>query len=353
MRLDPRRVMFLCSAHGRMPQQFLYSANVATVFQQAAGESVTEPMRSGVHVGDLADPLDGAPEIASDRCWLGFASPEKVIGVGGRQCAEFASNLGRQLDLKRQTSLLHAEKEIVVGAQAGTFQDRRIGTPQAAVEQQQQEGTSTAADVWRLIGIVARYLVASRKHCIDLLLRVRHSGRLIDSRGRNRLHGIFGEQFSLAAPLEEEPKVFQFLSLRGRRDIAQHAPLGYGVSRDLRQRNIWKCSQRSTVAGDGGLADVARRALSQIFSGELLDRLALGLIRWSRERQCADLANRLIPIVGTEAAPPALSAKSSIGPYGAGAECVVLSFALMLARFKMPTIRCDAHRSDVTPIAFS
>lgn len=348
MRLNPRRVMFFGGPNAGMAQQLLDGANIVPMLQQATGKRIAEAMGGSVYVGNFSDALDRAPKISGNGCGLGLSAPEEVVGVFSRQRSQLTRDIGRQVHFQRNAGFLKPQEKVVVGAECGSLEYRGVGSAKPAVQQQEQEASSATADVRCFLGIIATDLLARGQQCLHLILGVGHRRHLIDARRRNAFKRIIRQEFSLAAPAKEEPQVLQFLALCGRRDVAKHAPLGNDLRGDLRQLHIRQRGERASIAFDGGLADVAGRAFRQVFGGDLLERFALRRLAGSRERQGANLANSLLPIVGLQAAPPALAAERSIAPDRAGAEREILPLVAALAGLQVATVRRDCHRIDIS-----
>ncbi len=339
MTLDPRRIVLLGCSHGRMSEQLLHRAYVGAVLQQTTRERIAKAMRRGVDARDLAQALNGAPQVTNDGRGFAAAGPEKVLGIVGGQTGKLVGYRCGELHLQRNARLLRTKREAIVSRQGASTENGGVRPAKAGMQQQQNEGPGQASDVTDLGGIIAGNLIARGQQPVNLVLAIGHGGNLIDARRTNACSGVLTDEFSPDAPAEEEAEMFQFLSLCRWSDLPFCAPCGDVCRGDMIKAHRGEGSEGSPVAGDSGSADVARLAISKVacrgFSHGEAARCGRGLANLDGH----EAANRLVPVVRSErAADGSADSHSPVAPNGAGTERVVLPLPAEFAASQMPAV---------------
>ena len=348
MGLDPRSVMLLGRADGRMSEELLHRADVGSIFKQAARERVAEAVRSCMDAGDRAEALDRSPQISARGCRLGVPAPKEVLGVLARQPAEFRRDQWRQLHRKPHPGFFDAEGKPSIRIERGASQHRSVAPPKTGVEQQQDIASRPCANVRGLGRIAACNLVAGHKKRVDLFLTEGHGNGRVDARQFDTRCGILIDQFLIDTPAKKEANVIQFFSRGPGADFPGSAPTGYVCRLSVHQAHLGKCSESSRVVSDGRRPDVPIDAIRKITIDRLCNRETFGIRSHFSNLDRVEAPNSLIPIRSMERAAKGLGSAwdFSISPDGAVAERVRLPLFCESTWTKMTTISDEFHGAN-------
>lgn len=355
-RRHERGVVLFGGFDRRMAEQELNSSKVRSIREQRDGECVAETMRMPVlDAGELHQAIDRAPRGSNCGREFSFPAPEKVERLNW---ASFQGSQGYfgQADVLIHSGLHRANQQpAVLHVKRGTLQLDGVGDAKPGVEKKQHQSPRPESGARNLTLVRIVDAIARRDNLIDLGLRKRHSGQVVDL-GRPQLFGgVIDSPLPREAKFEKRSNRLKLFVRTAGCNPAGTAKFSQFFQSDSRNRApieiIRQVPERIGVANERGWLQFSSPAVVQegvdcfVETRGMIDRLRFALLATLIELQKPRLG--VWPIAGLHGSPLSLSASVvAVHPNRAGAFYVAYPQVLISTIRLVPTVK-TVHGTEI------